>query len=254
MVKFGKWLGGSLGWALGGPVGALVGFAIGSLFDTAEITSVEETQERTYTDNQRRSHHRFDTGPGDFSVSLIVLSAAVINADGKVLKSEIEFVKAFLIKQFGLEKTKQLMLLLRDLLQKQIIVPDVCLQIRRHMDYATRLQLMHYLIAVCNADTELSQNELRVLEQIASHLHINMNDIQSLNAMFKQDENADYTILEIEKNCNDDEVKKAYRRMAIKYHPDKVSHLGEEHQKAANGKFQRMQQAYENIKKRRGIA
>jgi len=41
--------------------------------------------------------------------------------------------------------------------------------------------------------------------------------------------------------------------MAVKYHPDKVSHLGEDYQKDAKEKFQKMQEAYENIKKERNL-
>jgi DnaJ like chaperone protein len=48
-------------------------------------------------------------------------------------------------------------------------------------------------------------------------------------------------------------VKKAYRRMAMKYHPDKVSHLGEEFQEVAKDKFQKVHSAFNNIKKSRNM-
>jgi DnaJ like chaperone protein len=83
---------------------------------------------------------------------------------------------------------------------------------------------------------------------------IGTSDFESIQAMFVPNTDSDYKILEIERTATNDEVKKAYRRMAMKYHPDKVSALGEEVENAAKEKFQKVNQAYENIKKERKIA
>jgi DnaJ like chaperone protein len=71
--------------------------------------------------------------------------------------------------------------------------------------------------------------------------------------MYYKDTTSAFKILEIESTATDDEVKKAYRKMAMKYHPDKVRGLGEQHEKSANEKFLKVQEAYEQIKKERGI-
>ena len=72
--------------------------------------------------------------------------------------------------------------------------------------------------------------------------------------MFYKDANAAYKILEVKEKATDTEVKKAYRKMAVKYHPDKLTHLGEEFQKSAKEKFQKVNEAYETIKKERGFS
>lgn len=240
MSKFGKWLGGGLGWALGGPIGGLIGFALGAVLDDSG-TAVKATNAKYHT--QR----------GDFSASLIILVAAVMKADGRVMKAELEYVKAFFVKHFGVEVTKDQMLLLRDILEKEIPLYDVCNQIKHNMEYASRLQLIHFLFGVSMADGQVHDSEVKVIEQIASFLNINMADFNSLKAMFYADTDSDYKILEIHNSASDEEVKKAYKKMAVKFHPDKVSHLGEEYQQDAKEKFQKVQQAYENIKKQRGI-
>jgi DnaJ like chaperone protein len=241
-MKFAKWIGGALGWTLGGPIGALFGFALGAIF--SDLATANETQKK-----QTKSK----TTAGDFSLSLLVLSAAVMKADGKHLKSELEFIKQFYIRQFGTIIAQQQIPLLKELLKKDIPLYDVCLQIRQHMILSHKLQLIHYLFGIAQADGEIQQNELDIISQIAHYLGISEKDFTSIKAMFVKDEDTDYKILEIDPSASDDEIRKAYRRMAMKYHPDKVSHLGEEFQKSAKEKFQRLQQAYENIKRSRGM-
>ncbi len=243
MVKFGKWLGGGLGWAFGGPIGAILGFAVGSAIDS--VVSVDGNVVVNGSHGRNR--------PNDFSLSLLVLIAAVMKADGKVVKSELDYVKQFFLKQFGSNHTQELLITLRDILQKEIPVHEVCLQIKTYTLYPARLQLIHLLFGVAAVDGHVHHNELNVIQQIASYLGIKPNDFTSIKAMFFKEVDGDYKILEIDKNVPDDEVKKAYRRMAVKYHPDKVSHLGDEFQHSAKEKFQKVQEAYENIKKQRGL-
>lgn len=245
MGKYGKWIGGTLGWVLGGgsPIGAIFGFAVGSMVDA---TSFQKG-------SAGKGPIRGQTAPGDFTASLLVLTAVVMKADGKIMKSELDYVKDFFTRQFGARHTQQHMLMLKDILSKDIPVRQVCLEIRHHMEHPLRLQLMHYLFGVAAADGKVDKTEQQVLEQIAEYLGVNERDFASLKAMFVKDTESAYKILEIEKSASDDEIKKAYRKMAVKFHPDKVSHLGEEHQKSAKEKFQKVQEAYENIKKERGF-
>lgn len=248
MAKLGKWIGGGLGWAFGGPIGAILGFAVGSAIDSSVYTDIERT------DNQTSGRKRYYTSqPNDFAISLMVLVAAVMKADGRILKAELDFVKRFFKKQFGSEKTQQHLITLRDILKKDIPIEEVCIQIRTFTVMSARIQLLHLLFGVASADNDISQQEIDVISRISAYLGIPTHDFNSIKAMFVKQKNSDYQILEIEATVSDEEVKKAYRRMAVKYHPDKVSHMGDEFQHAAKEKFQKVQEAYENIKKQRGI-
>ncbi len=246
-VKFGKWLGGGLGWALGGPLGGVLGFALGSAFDAASVT-VQTGGETHYSYGGQAPQ------AGDFAASLLVLSAAVMKSDGKLLKSELDYVRKFLVQQFGEDHAQQQMLMLKEILKQDIPLQEVCFQIKQYMPVAQRLQIIHYLFGISKADGHVDELELQTIQTIANYLGITAADFNSLKAMYFRDVNSDYKILEIEPNVSDEEVKKAYRRMAVKYHPDKVIDLGEEVQKAAKEKFQKMQNAYENIKKQRGLS
>ncbi len=240
MAGFGKWLGGGLGWAFGGPIGGIIGFALGAVLDDTKVAvNTTGTRNRTQV--------------GDFTSSLLILAAAVMKADGSVMKSELDYVKTFFVKHFGVEHTKEQMLVFREIIKQDIPLQDVCMQIRQNMESASRLQLLHFLFGLSMSDGQVHSSELRVIAEIAQYLGISQADFNSIKAMFVADTDSDYQILEITKSADDDEVKKAYRRMAVKFHPDKVSHLGDDIQRDAKEKFQKVQRAYENIKKARGL-
>jgi len=250
MAKYGKWVGLGLGWALGGPIGGILGLVFGSMFDGMQSGIYEY---------QGQQQHPYGvpgipkTRPGDFAASLIILSAAVMKADEKVLKSELDFVKKFFHRQFGEQLARENIQLLRELLKQDIDVQQVSMQIRRFMDHPSRLQLLHYLFGISMADGHIHAKEVEIISRISEYLGISNTDFDSIKAMFYKDINAAFQVLEITPDANESEIKKAYRKMAVKYHPDKVSHLGEEFQKAAKEKFQQVQSAYDQIKKERGF-
>lgn len=249
-MSAGKWILGGLGFVLGGPIGAIVGALIGSVYDV--LSDAPNTQ--TSTDRTKREKRRQAT-QGDVGVSIIVLLACVIKADGRVLKSEIAFVKPFLVRTFGEQGAHNALQLLKQLLQQDIDPVAVSQQIGQHLNYSVRLELLHLLLGVANADGELAQSELQVIQTIATHMGISDADYQSLRSIYckQSDTNWAYTALEIEPTATDEEVKKAYRRMAMKYHPDKVANAGESIRQQANDKFRSINEAYEHIKTLRGI-
>jgi DnaJ like chaperone protein len=250
-MSFGKWIGGALGWAMGGPIGGIIGFAIGAMADDKSFKGVQSNTQQKGQQNYKQYRHQ--TQSGDFASALLVLSAAVMKADNRLLKSELDFIREFYTRQFGSAAAAQHIGVLKELLQKDIPVREVCEQIRHYMEHPMRLQLMYYLFGIAKADGNVDKSEMHIIETIASHLGLTNKDYESLKAMHYQDTESAYKILEVETSASDDEVKKAYRKMAMKYHPDKVRGLGEQHEKAANEKFIKVQDAYEQIKKERNM-
>jgi DnaJ like chaperone protein len=238
MGNFVRWIGGGLGWTFGGPLGGVLGFIAGSIFDSLDINIFRKTNGKTTM--------------GDFAVSLLVLIATTMKADGKILKSELDYVKQFLVHNFGHKESLEALSLLKELLKQNIPVQEVCAQIRQNLDYSSRLQLVHFLYDLANIDGQVTVAEQRLLDNIIVHLGVRIDDKCSISSMFSKNSlNAAYAVLEVSTGASVKEIKKAYRTMAIKYHPDKVAYLGEEIGNAANEKFQKLNEAYDLIKKER---
>ena len=185
-------------------------------------------------------------------MSLLVLSASVIKADGKITDKETATLRAFFARNFGTWAADEAEELVKEIANKDYNLYDVCVQIRSCMDYSQRLQLYHYLVSLGACDG-LHQREIDILETIATYIGLSKTEVDSIFAQFRPGNDSNYRILEITPDATDDEVKKAYRKMAVKYHPDKVATLGEDVQKAAEEKFKAISQAYEAICRERGM-
>ncbi|MFK5879786.1 MAG: TerB family tellurite resistance protein [Flavobacteriaceae bacterium] len=246
MANFTKWFGATLGFSFGGPIGGILGFVVGSFIDGFSSEDIKNAK--------RFSQSSSSTQSGDFEMSLLILAAVVIKADGKIDKRELDYVRNHFIQMYGVTRANHAFKLFGGIIKNdKISTRQVCMQIRQHMTHATRLQLIHFLFGIANADGHVSEVEVNMIHKIAGYLYINDHDYESLKAMFYDGVDNAYKVLEIEKSVTDTEVKKAYRKMVKKHHPDKLQHLGEEHLQGAEEKFRQIQKAYESIQKERGM-
>jgi DnaJ like chaperone protein len=262
-MSFAKWIGGALGWSFGGPIGAIIGLAIGSLIDSTTEqggfllgdgpTTRTQPQGRYRKVPNYKGQRRPQTQSGDFEVSLLILASVVIKADGIQDKKELDFVRQQFVNMYGKDRANHAFRLFKNISQQQIPTRQVCLQIKQMMDHASRLQLVHFLFGIAKADGMVTEVEVNQIHTICGYLGISSRDYESIKAMFYDSSDNAYKILEISKSASVEEIKKAYRKMAKKYHPDKVVHLGKEHQEGAEEKFRQVQKAYEQLQKERGF-
>jgi len=245
-MSFSKWIGAALGWSIGGPIGAILGMALGSVVDGFSNGNIKVDTQQPYGRRRR-------TQSGDFEVSLLVLSSIVIKADGKQDQRELDFVRQQFVGMYGKERANHAFKLFKGINKQEIPTRQVCLQIRQMMDHPSRLQLLHFLFGIAKADGIVVESEVNMIQTIANYLGISHRDFESIKAMFYNSSDNAYKILEITKDATVTEIKAAYRKMAKKYHPDKVIHLGKEHQQGAEEKFRQVQDAYEQLQKERGF-
>lgn len=258
-MSFSKWIGASIGWSFGGPIGAIIGLALGSVVDA--VANGKDGPFLGQGQWSRGGRHTYRTQPrqrpqtesGDFEVSLLILASVIIKSDGKQARSELDFVRQQFLNMYGAARANHAFKLFKNINKQNISVRPVCLQIRQMMDHPSRLQLMHFLFGIAKADGIVTEDEVKQIYTIAGYLGISSRDFESIKAMFYNSSDNAYKVLEITKSAKVDEIKKAYRKMAKKYHPDKVIHLGKEHQKGAEEKFRQVQVAYEQIQMERGF-
>jgi len=232
-MSLGKWVGIGAGWFLGGPIGAILGYYISKNFFNGK------------NDNAKA-----------YELSLLILSSLVIKSDGKILKKELDYVKNFFTNTFGVQKANKYFGIFNEL-NKQALksqLRPVCQQLNSNVNHASRLQIIHFLFGVSASDNEVHSSEIELINKIAGYLNVNQYDFESIKSMFlnKESENSLdkwYAILELENNASEIEIKKAHRKMIVKYHPDKLQGVSEDIVKLAEEKFLLVQKAYENIMK-----
>ncbi len=241
-----RWIAAILGYFLFRLPGAIIGFLVGSVMDSMGSGNSART---IFEDLSRQK-----VSPADFELNLLSLCSIVIKADGQVNQKELDYVRQYFLSTYGKEKANAIFRTFNEVIKKrEISAQRICTFLNQRTRFEVRLQLIHFLFAIAQSDGSVSSLEIDKISEIARYLRIGRNDFESIKAMFIKSVDTAYKILEIEKSASDDEVKKAYRRMAKKYHPDKVITENEAIKKGAEEKFKEVQKAYEQIQSERGI-
>ena len=273
-MAIGKWIGGFLGFIAGGPLGGLAGLVLGALFDVGldQVNEPDRNGQPWNTGGSRANFYQHNATVNQqqrqqgernsFLFSLLVLSAYIIRADGKVMHSEMETLRSFLRGNFGEVAVEQGDSIIRNIFdqQKQMgamafesIIRDCCFQIAAHMNSAQRLQLLSFLAELAKADGRIDPSEVNALRYLAQWLGFDARILDSMFNLDKHDTQSAYKVLGISPNATNDEVKAAYRKMALQHHPDRVATLGEDIRLAAEKKFKEINDAKERIYKERGM-
>ena len=243
-----RWFLGLLGMVYFRWPGAILGFVIGSVIDNM---NAGKTYNRGGSIFGRTATQNI---PAEFELKLLALASVVIKADGKVDQSELDYVRRYFVQAYGKERANTTFRLFNDQIKKSgVSAVNLALELKVYLRYESRLQVLHFLFSVAKADGLVSESEVKQLEIIARAFGLNLNDFNSIKAMFFDQPDRAYEILEVPKTATDAEIKKAYRTMVKKYHPDKLQDMDEAYRKGAEEKFRAVQEAYERIQKERGL-
>lgn len=241
-----RWIAAIIGYSIFRFPGAIIGFLLGSLFEGS--SSSNGSRRSIFTQSKQ------GVSPAEFELNLLSLASLVIKADGIVNQKELDFVRQYFVQAYGKEQANATFKVFNEeIKKKQLSAQKIAAFLRNKMRYESRLQIIHFLFSVAKADGQISDPEVREINNITGFLGINHRDFESIKAMFFSNPDSAYKILEIEKTANSDQIKKAYRTMVKKYHPDKLQHMDEVYRNGAEEKFRKVQEAYEQIQKERGF-
>ena len=233
-----KWMLAIIGYTFFRFPGALIGYFLGGLFEgyRSKNGSIRNISSQ------------------EFELNLLALASLVIKADGRVSKQELDYVRSYFVSAYGKERANTTFKIFNDNINKNGISPsNISKLFNSVLKYESRLQVIHFLFGIAKADGNVSSPELQKLLEFSNLLRLSRADFESIKAMFIDQVGGAYKILEIDKSASDQKVKRAYRDLAKKHHPDKVQHLGKAYVKSAQEKFQKIQKAYERIKSERGF-
>lgn len=248
-----KYIGAVIGFAVRGIFGAFAGYLLGSLIDKLISPNKESSPRRGFKDVFDQATQQ-TVSPGDFELNLLSLASIVIKADGTVSQTELDYARQYFVRAYGKERANATFRTFNDVIKKrEVSASRVCQYLNMRTRYEVRLQIIHFLFGIAQADGHVSEPEVKVMSEIAGYFRINHQDFESIKAMFFKSAESAYKILEIQKDATNDEVKKAFRTMAKKYHPDKLMDMDEAYRKGAEDKFRKVQEAYETIQKERGM-
>jgi DnaJ like chaperone protein len=244
-----RWLGAILGFIFYRFAGAVIGFFLGSLLDSMGGSKKGGGYRGVF-----RQQSRDRVSPADFELNLLSLASLVIKADGAVSQAELDYVRQYFVQAYGKDRANATFRVFNEVIKKrEISAQRIGGLLRQRMRYESRLQVVHFLFSIANADGLVSEAEVGIINTISINLGIQNPDFESIKAMFFKNPDSAYKILEIERTATDAEVKAAYRTMAKKYHPDKLQHMDEAYRKGAEDKFTKVQEAYEQLQKERGF-
>lgn len=246
----------------GGPLGALAGFALGALFDNSTTTSGNGGGGSFYGQPEDTNYagHR-----NSFLFSMLVMASYIIRADGRIMHSEMEYVRQFLRRNFGEQAVSEGQQILLNLFEERKrmdaqnpnafrnTIHECGAQIAANLSYEERLQLLSFLANIAKSDGHISPEEIDALKEVAVYMGLSAQEAESMLNLGGNSLDEAYKVLEISPNATDQEVRAAYRRLALKHHPDRVATLGEDVKKAAEEKFQEINNAKERIYKARGM-
>lgn len=242
-----KWIAALIGYYLSRYPGAILGFFVGSFIDS-------QFNKGGGTQSILGDLTRQKVSPADFELNLISLCSIVIKADGTVSQTEMDYVRQYFVSTYGKEKANAIFRTFNEVSKsREISAQRICTFLNQRTRYEVRLQLLHFLFGIAQADGNVSKAEISKIREISGYMRVSFRDFESIMAMFVKSADTAYKILEIQKSASNDELKKAYRTMAKKYHPDRVNTENEAIKKGAEEKFKQVQKAYETIQKERGL-
>jgi DnaJ like chaperone protein len=251
-----KIFGAFLGFIFFGPVGAILGFLIGILVDSRVRVS-------------RSGFFFTDFGVGNIFKDSFPLFAAAVTRAGGVSKITVLTVKNIITQLFGVQNAIFMMQKYKSYVENgfdDYILNETCEKILYSLNHQSKIYIISLLFTILKSIDTFSSEEIFVIQDISRNIGISGYEFESLLNHYKSGDfrnnnysqsrvykSDPYKVLQIDKNTNIEDIKKQFRKLSKKYHPDVTLNLPENEKKEAEVKMKEIINAYGIIKKERGF-
>ncbi|MBZ4415960.1 TerB family tellurite resistance protein [Myxococcus sp. RHSTA-1-4] len=186
---------------------------------------------------------------------LCALFVEVAHADGDVRREEVREVRRYFetVLGYGPESLQLVRGHLKTFLARPPDLDAAARACAAQLPSMERRRLLDALFELALVDGPLQRSEREALRRAARGLGVSVVDEQAIAADHLGDADDHYAVLGLTPDATDAEVKKAYRQLVAEYHPDKAAHAGREAAEQAARRFQEIRDAYEEIRRLRGL-
>lgn len=190
-----------------------------------------------------------------FAQHLSALFVEVARADGEVVRGEVRVVKEFFEQDLGYrgDELELVRKSLKAALDRPPVLESVLVDARRELSEPERLVLLDALFKLALADGSLQRSENEVIRRIARGLELSDEEVAATAAEHLGTGHTHYQTLGIAPEATDDELRRAYKQLALAHHPDRVAHLGQGAVELATRRFREISEAYEALRRLRGL-
>lgn len=279
MGFLGKAIGVGFGFMLGGPIGAIMGGFLGNMFDNAAERGpagmglgmrcphcgnhIKPTMDghcpACGMDLTQQPLHNTSDRQFVFYVSMASLAAKMAKADGVVTADEIQAFDTFVRSELRVSAEDRK--IIAGLFNQAKNTPDDAAAVARQFKSLMGGQpqvlhmMVHLLFRIALADGKFHPAEEAFILQVSQIFGFSQMEYEQIKALFIKKNDRAYTILGLTSQASDAQVKAAYKKLVMEYHPDKLMAKGvpEDFIKIANEKMAEINNAYDQISKERGL-
>jgi len=190
-----------------------------------------------------------------YAKQLCTLFVELARVDGEVVREEVRVMREYFQQDLGFEGSalNRVRNQLKAAIASSAELDDAARKVRDALEPSARAFLLDALYDLALADGELKRSEQDALRKLASVLEVGEEAHRKVTERYFGKGETHFAKLGLTSAATDEEIRAAFKKLAAQHHPDKVASQGPKAVEAANRRFLEIKDAYEELRRLRGI-